>query len=73
MVRSGLTVVGCTFARHACAGAVLPYITAAKAAGCTSLRQIAEALTSRGIRTPGGGTTWVAEQVNRVLRTAPRA
>lgn len=52
------------------AGDVLPHITAAKAAGCTSLRQIAEALTSRSVRAPGGGTTWDATQVRRVLLTA---
>ena len=51
---------------------VLPYVAAARAAGCTSLRQIAEALMARGIPPPSGGEVWHAAQVRRVLlRGAP--
>ena len=46
---------------------VLPYITAAHQAGATSLRQIAAALTARGVRTPMGREVWGASQVQRVL------
>lgn len=45
-----------------------PYIFAARKAGCFSLRDLAAALTARGIRTPGGKSQWTAEQVRRVLR-----
>jgi DNA invertase Pin-like site-specific DNA recombinase len=47
---------------------IMPYIDAARRAGCLSLGQLAEALTARGIRTPAGKATWSAEQVRRVLR-----
>ena len=46
---------------------VQPYIEAARKAGCTSLGEIARALTARGIRTPAGGLEWRAAQVLRVL------
>ncbi|PZR09425.1 MAG: resolvase [Azospirillum brasilense] len=46
---------------------VLPYIVAARRAGATSLRQIAAALTARGVRTPHGKEVWGASQVRRVL------
>jgi DNA invertase Pin-like site-specific DNA recombinase len=46
---------------------VLPFITAAKKAGCSSLREIAEALTARGVRPPSGGEVWHAAQVRRLL------
>ena len=52
-------------ARHA--ADVLPYITAARSAGATSLAEIARALTARGIRTPAGGLEWCDVQVRRVL------
>ena len=42
---------------------VIPYIEAAKAAGATSLRDIASALTARGVRTPRGSGEWNASQV----------
>jgi DNA invertase Pin-like site-specific DNA recombinase len=47
---------------------VRPYIDAARTAGCTSLRQLAAALTARGVRPPAGGETWHAAQVARVIR-----
>ena len=46
---------------------VAPYITAAKAAGALSLRQLAAALTARGVRTPMGGELWDCSQVRRVI------
>lgn len=50
------------------AAQVFPYIDQARRAGATSLRMIAEALTARGVRTPGGQrSTWQPEQVRRVL------
>ena len=50
---------------------VLPYITAARRAGATSLRQVAAALTARGVRTPRGKEVWGASQVRRVLLRHP--
>lgn len=47
---------------------VLPYIAAALKAGANSLRQLAEALTARGVRPPSGGDVWHASQVHRILR-----
>jgi hypothetical protein len=35
---------------------VLPYILAARATGAVSLRQVAAALTARGVQPPGGGS-----------------
>jgi DNA invertase Pin-like site-specific DNA recombinase len=52
---------------------VLPYIDQAKAAGATSLRAIAAALTARGIQPPAGGDAWHPQQVRRILLTAPSA
>lgn len=49
------------------AAEVLPYIVAARRAGATSLREIAAALTARGVRTPRGKEIWGASQVRRVL------
>ena len=43
------------------------YFTAARSAGAASLRQIANALTARGIQPPGGGEAWHAQQVRRIL------
>ncbi|MCK8784131.1 recombinase family protein [Roseomonas sp. NAR14] len=54
--------------RHA--AAVLPFIEAARAAGCESLTDIAAALQARGIRTASGGTEWGHSQVSRVLARA---
>ena len=46
---------------------VAPFIRDAQKAGATSLRQLAAALTARGVRTPRGGSTWQATQVRNVL------
>ena len=51
------------------AGNVLPIINEVRRAGATSLRQIAEALNSRGISTPRGGM-WYATSVRNVLARA---
>jgi len=55
---------------NAHAARVLPYITAAKAAGCSTLAEIAEALQARGIATSAGGATWTACAVSRVMARA---
>jgi DNA invertase Pin-like site-specific DNA recombinase len=52
--------------------AVMPAIHEAQAAGAKSLRQIAAALTGRGIPTARGGR-WEAATVRNVLRRAPRS
>ena len=52
--------------RHA--ADMVGYIEAARAAGCSSLREVARALTARGIETPAGGRGWNASQVRRVLK-----
>lgn len=52
------------------AGDVMPYIAAAQKAGATSLRQIAAALTARGIEPPSGGDAWHAVQVRRIMLKA---
>lgn len=49
---------------------IAPYIAAARKAGCTTLAQLAEALTARGIKTPGGRAIWSAEQVRRIVKRA---
>ena len=51
------------------AGNVLPIINEVRRAGATSLRQIAEALNSRGISTPRCGV-WHATSVRNVLARA---
>lgn len=55
---------------HAHATDVLPYIEAARKAGCAGNSEIARALTARGIETPAGGSTWNATQVRRVIAKA---
>jgi DNA invertase Pin-like site-specific DNA recombinase len=49
------------------AASVQPYIAAAQKAGCTTLREIAEALNAWGIRTARGGQ-WHAATVQRAMR-----
>ena len=49
---------------------VLPYIPAAKRAGCETLAQIGEALEARGVRTPRGNSRWAPAQVARVMAKA---
>lgn len=46
---------------------VRPFIDAARRAGCSSLREIATALTARGIHPPSGGNRWHPQQVRRIL------
>lgn len=53
------------------AAGVLPFVVAAQQAGATSLRQLAAALTARGVRTPRGKEVWSASQVRRVLLRYP--
>lgn len=50
------------------AAELVPYIRAAQAAGCRTQRELAAALTARGIRTPMGGEVWHVSQVQRVLQ-----
>jgi DNA invertase Pin-like site-specific DNA recombinase len=61
--------VKATQAREKAAG-VLPYITAARKAGATTLAQLAEALTARGVATPSGRGAWHPVMVSRVLAYA---
>jgi DNA invertase Pin-like site-specific DNA recombinase len=56
---------------RATARAVKPYIDAARKAGCNTLQEIAAALIARGVKTPGGGLDWRAEQVRRIENTSP--
>jgi DNA invertase Pin-like site-specific DNA recombinase len=51
---------------------VMPYVIEARGAGATSLRQIASALTARGIHPPSGGDVWHASQVRRVIGGAAK-
>jgi hypothetical protein len=53
------------------AAEVLPYVEAARRAGAATLRQLAAALTARGVPTPTGRHAWAPEQIRRVL-TASR-
>lgn len=46
---------------------VLPFIEAAKKAGAVSLRELAQALTARGVRPPSGGEVWHATQIRRLI------
>lgn len=47
---------------------IMPYIDAARRAGCLSLGQLAQALCARGIKTPSGKNEWSATQVRRIIR-----
>lgn len=49
------------------AARVAPFIAEARAAGATTLRQLADALNARGIATPRGGA-WQAMQVSNLLK-----
>jgi DNA invertase Pin-like site-specific DNA recombinase len=49
------------------------YIKEARKAGCTSLGELARALTARGIATPAGAEKWDATAVKRVLARLERA
>jgi DNA invertase Pin-like site-specific DNA recombinase len=68
---------GATLAREARArqareraATVLPFITAARQAGASTLRQVADAMEARGIRSPSGGTVWHPATVLHVERMA---
>jgi DNA invertase Pin-like site-specific DNA recombinase len=50
---------------------VQPYVDAARKAGAVTLREIAAALTARGIQPPSGGECWHANQVRRIVLAAP--
>jgi hypothetical protein len=47
---------------------ILPFLEAARNAGCTTLGQIAAALEARGVKTPSGRPNWSATQVHRIIR-----
>ena len=49
---------------------LMPFIEAAQKAGWITLGQLAEAMTARGIKTPGGGPAWTATTVRPVLKKA---
>jgi DNA invertase Pin-like site-specific DNA recombinase len=49
---------------------ILPYIDAARKAGATTLQQIAEAMTARGVSTPSGRGAWTPCAVSRVVAYA---
>jgi DNA invertase Pin-like site-specific DNA recombinase len=70
MSRAGRKVQTDRASRHQ--ADVLPYIEAARSAGAKSLREIAAALTARGIRPPCGGDRWYASQVHRLAPGAPK-
>jgi DNA invertase Pin-like site-specific DNA recombinase len=52
---------------------VAHYIEQARQAGCTTLGELARALTNRGIATAAGGERWDAEAVKRILARLDRA
>ncbi len=52
---------------------VMPYVEAARRAGASTLRELAAALTARGVPTPAGRHAWRPEQVRRVLATPAAA
>ncbi|MFC3003849.1 recombinase family protein [Falsiroseomonas tokyonensis] len=58
---------------RACAADVLPYVEAARRAGATTLRELAAALTARGMPTPAGGHAWHPMQVKRVVDACRQA
>ncbi|WP_424140318.1 recombinase family protein [Roseomonas chloroacetimidivorans] len=60
-----------SFAAGRRAAEVQPYIEAARRAGATTLQQLADALTARGVRTPRGKEGWRPWQVRRVLDRSP--
>ena len=50
---------------------LLPHVRTSQSEGNVSLRQIADDLTAKGIKAPGGGEVWGATQVRRVLERSP--
>ena len=53
--------------------ALLPLVEQARRAGAATLRELAAALTARGVPTPAGRHAWRPEQVRRVLATSAAA
>jgi DNA invertase Pin-like site-specific DNA recombinase len=51
---------------------VMTYIEAARAAGCSSLGELARALTARGIATAAGCEDWSPTQVKRIIARGAR-
>ena len=50
---------------------LLPLVEQARRAGAVTLRELAAALTARGVPTPaGGGRAWHPQQVRRLLACA---
>ena len=49
---------------------VLPFVHAAQKAGANTLQAVADAMTARGIPTPGGRGAWHPATVARVLKAA---
>jgi DNA invertase Pin-like site-specific DNA recombinase len=49
-----------------------PAIVKAQRAGCKTLRELGDALESRGIRAPSGGEHWAEETVRRVIARMQR-
>jgi DNA invertase Pin-like site-specific DNA recombinase len=73
--RASAIAAGRAHARRARSKArdVIPFIDAARKAGCTTLGQIAGALEARGVKTPSGRPNWSAEQVRRISLHAKAA
>jgi hypothetical protein len=73
--RASAIAAGRAHARRARSKArdVLPFLDAARKAGCTTLGQIAAALEARGVKTPSGRPNWSAEQVRRISLHAKAA
>lgn len=72
--RAAAIAAGQVRARQARAKArdILPFLEAARKAGCQTLGELAGALIARGVRTPGGRANWSAEQVRRILMKAKK-
>lgn len=68
--QAGLSQAGCEAVKasaDALAQRVYPIIQDIMSAGIQSLRDIAQALTSRGIKTARGNTSWQASQVRNII------
>lgn len=68
--QAGLSQAGCEAVKasaDALAKRVYPIIQDIMSAGIQSLRDIAQALTSRGIKTARGNTSWQASQVRNII------
>lgn len=68
--QASLSIAGCEAVKasaDALAQRVYPIIQDIMSAGIQSLRDIAQALTSRGIKTARGNTSWQASQVRNII------